>query len=159
MKYKSYIIVLLIAMVLGIGKTYAVNINSQGNISMHGSNEIIQKYTPINTLKITCKGLFGSKKDPDSLRSLINEILEYPRIIVPVLVIVLGMIDLAKAVVASKEDEIKAAQKLLVKRAIYALAIFFVVLIVQVVFGLLSSTGNSQIENEGASWQACWNKA
>ena len=35
----------------------------------------------------------------------------------------------------------------------------FVALIVQVVFGLLSSTGNSKIENEGASWKTCWDKA
>lgn len=77
---------------------------------------------------------------------------------IPIILIILGMLDLGKAVVASKEDEIKAAQKLLVKRAIYALAIFFVVLIVQVVFGLLSSTGDSKIENQGASWQTCWNK-
>lgn len=77
---------------------------------------------------------------------------------IPIILIILGMLDLGKAVVASKEDEIKAAQKLLVKRAIYALAIFFVVLIVQLVFGLLSSTGDSKIENQGASWQTCWNK-
>ena len=77
---------------------------------------------------------------------------------IPIILIILGMLDLGKAVVASKEDEIKAAQKLLVKRAIYALAIFFVVLIVQVVFGLLSSTGDSKIESQGASWQTCWNK-
>lgn len=142
MKYKSYIIVLLIAMVLGIGKTYAVNINSQGNISMHGSNEIIQKYTPINTLKITCKGLFGSKKDPDSLRSLINEILEYPRIIVPVLVIVLGMIDLAKAVVASKEDEMKKAQATFVKRLIIGVAFFFIPVFVDIMMWLADIVWN-----------------
>lgn len=142
MKYKSYIIVLLIAMVLGIGKTYAVNINSQGNISMHGSNEIIQKYTPINTLKITCKGLFGSKKDPDSLRSLINEILQYPRIIVPILVIVLGMIDLAKAVVASKEDEMKKAQATFVKRLIIGVAFFFIPVFVDIMMWLADIVWN-----------------
>lgn len=142
MKYKSYIIVLLIAMVLGIGKTYAVNINSQGNISMHGSNEIIQKYTPINTLKITCKGLFGSKKDPDSLRSLINEILQYPRIIVPILVIGLGIIDLSKAVLASKEDEMKKAQSTFVKRLIIGVAFFFIPLFVDIIMTLADIVWN-----------------
>ena len=88
-----------------------------------------------------------------------NGIIPLIQIGIPIILIILGMLDLGKAVVASKEDEIKAAQKLLVKRAIYALAIFFVVLIVQVVFGLLSSTGDSQIENEGTSWSTCWNKA
>ena len=87
-----------------------------------------------------------------------NGIIPLIQIGIPIILIILGMLDLGKAVVASKEDEIKAAQKLLVKRAIYALAIFFVVLIVQLVFGLLSSTGDSKIENQGASWQTCWNK-
>ena len=51
---------------------------------------------------------------------------------IPIILIVLGMLDLGKAVMASKEDEIKSAQKLLIKRAIYAVAIFFVVFVVQV---------------------------
>ena len=88
-----------------------------------------------------------------------NGIIPLIQIGIPIIIILLGMLDLGKAVIASKEDEIKAAQKMLVKRAIYALAIFFVALIVQVVFGLLSSTGNSKIENEGASWKTCWDKA
>lgn len=77
---------------------------------------------------------------------------------IPIILILLGMLDLGKAVVASKEDEIKNAQKLLVKRAVYAIAIFFVVLIVQVVFGLLSSAGDDY-GNQGNSWQTCWKQA
>lgn len=77
---------------------------------------------------------------------------------IPIILILLGMLDLGKAVVASKEDEIKSAQKLLIKRAIYAIAIFFVVLIVQVVFGLLSSAGDDY-GNQGNSWQTCWKQA
>ena len=70
------------------------------------------------------------------IRLIKNGIIPLIQIGIPIILILLGMLDLGKAVVASKEDEIKAAQKLLVKRAIYALAIFFVVLIVQVVFGV-----------------------
>ena len=93
------------------------------------------------------------------IRLIRDGIIPLIQIGIPIILIILGMLDLGKAVVASKEDEIKAAQKLLVKRAIYALAIFFVVLIVQLVFGLLSSTGDKNIENQGASWSTCWNKA
>ena len=79
---------------------------------------------------------------------------------IPIILIILGMLDLGKAVVASKEDEIKSAQKLLIKRAIYAVAIFFIVLIVNLVFGLL---GNADVEGAegygtaGNSWWSCWN--
>lgn len=78
---------------------------------------------------------------------------------IPIILIVLGMLDLGKAVVASKEDEIKKAQQMLIKRAIYAIAIFFVVLIVQVVFGLIATSGDSEATENSASWRTCWNQA
>ncbi|MDO4394761.1 MAG: hypothetical protein Q4C23_02115 [Mycoplasmatota bacterium] len=76
---------------------------------------------------------------------------------IPIILIVLGMLDLGKAVVASKEDEIKAAQKLLVKRAIYAVAIFFVVFAVNAVFSLLAgTTGEDSIDKATVKWSDCW---
>ena len=75
---------------------------------------------------------------------------------IPIILIVLGMLDLGKAVMASKEDEIKSAQKLLIKRCIYAVAIFFVTFIVQVVFGLISSTQDSETAANATSWMTCW---
>ncbi len=76
---------------------------------------------------------------------------------IPIILIVLGMFDLGKAVVASKEDEIKAATKLLVKRVIYAIAIFFVVFLVQVVFNLVGSSGSGATGT--ALWWECWTAA
>ena len=93
------------------------------------------------------------------IRLLKNGLIPLIQLGIPIILILLGMLDLGKAVMASKEDEIKSAQKMLIKRAIYAVAIFFVVLIVQVVFGLLSSTGDSEIENQGTSWIQCWDRA
>ena len=81
---------------------------------------------------------------------------------IPIILIILGMLDLGKAVVASNADEIKAAQKLLIKRAIYAVAIFFVTLAVTLVFGLLGSadaTENGEYGKAGMSWTECWNEA
>ena len=76
---------------------------------------------------------------------------------VPILLILYGMFDLAKAVIASKEDEIKNATKLLTKRAIYAVAVFLVVTLVTTVFGLLSITDNKNIENQSKSGIECLN--
>ena len=90
------------------------------------------------------------------LKLIKNGIIPLIQLGVPILLIIFGMLDLGKAVMASKEDEIKSAQKLLIKRAIYAVAIFFVVLIVQLVFGLLADNG----EQAGAAannWTSCWN--
>lgn len=76
---------------------------------------------------------------------------------IPIILIVLGTVDLGKAVIASKEDEIKNAQKMLIKRAIYAVAVFFVVTIVTLVFSLFASTGDEDLENVSNSWTSCWN--
>ena len=77
-----------------------------------------------------CGDIFGNKNDEESLAYLINKVLMYVRIIVPILIIVLGMIDLAKAVIASKEDEMRKAQKTFVKRLIIGVVVFFVPVLV-----------------------------
>ncbi len=48
------------------------------------------------------------------------------KIVIPIILIVLGMIDFGKAVVGSKDDEIKKSAKALGMRVIAAVAIFFV---------------------------------
>ena len=72
---------------------------------------------------------------------------------IPIILIVLGTLDLGKAVIAGKEDEMKNAQKMLIKRCIYAVMVFFVVTIVSLVFSLFSSTGDNET---GVNWKACW---
>lgn len=61
------------------------------------------------------------------------------KILVPIILIVLGMLDLAKAVMANDDKEMKEAQKKLIHRIVYAVVIFFVVALVQFVFGRLDA--------------------
>ena len=58
---------------------------------------------------------------------------------VPILLVFFGMLDLGKAVMAQKEDEIKKGQQMFVKRLITAVIVFLVFFIVQLVIGLVSS--------------------
>ena len=88
------------------------------------------------------------------IRLIRDGIIPLIQIGIPIILILLGMFDLGKAVMASKEDEIKSAQKLLIKRCIYAVAIFFVVFIVQLVFGLIDNSGDYGQEN----WITFWNQ-
>lgn len=75
---------------------------------------------------------------------------------IPILLIVLGMIDFAKAVMAGKEDEMKKHQNIFIKRCIYAVGIFFVVTIVTLVFNLFSISGaDSDVEGTD-DWLTCW---
>lgn len=76
---------------------------------------------------------------------------------IPIILIVLGMFDLGKAVVASKEDEIKAAQKLLIKRVIYAVAIFFVVVLLKLVFNMVTRIESNEKDVKNTqTWSDCW---
>lgn len=61
------------------------------------------------------------------------------KVVVPILLIISGMIDLAQAVMKQKEDDIKKAQSLLVKKLIAGVLVFLVVTIVSIVVGLVSS--------------------
>lgn len=108
-----------------------ININS-------GINSDNVSGTDVNgeEVKVDCNAIFGDKNDPDSLRYLIDEILMYPKILVPILLILLGVLDFGKAVIASKEDEMRKAQSTFIKRIIAAVAIFFVPLMVDIIMDL-----------------------
>ena len=77
---------------------------------------------------------------------------------IPVLMIILGMIDLGKAVVASKEDEVKKAWKAFGRRLLYTVAVFAVVWIVGLVLNTVADIGEGAIGYDETGWKACWNK-
>ena len=99
------------------------------------------------------------------LIKLIQGVLAIIQFVIPVLLILLGTIDLGKAVISSDDKEVKAAQGRLIKRVIYAVAIFFIALLVQLVMGLVdTSTADDTKDNMGtgverASWSECWKDA
>lgn len=59
------------------------------------------------------------------------------KILIPLLLIILGVLDFSKAVMASKDDEIKKAAKSLGMRAISAVIIFFIPTIVSIIMGII----------------------
>ena len=99
--------------------------------------------------ELTCDELFGNKNDPDSLAYLINQVLMYVRIIVPILIILLGSLDFARAAISSKEDEMKKAQKTFVRRLIAGVAVFFAPVIVNLIMQL------ADIVWEGLGYTSC----
>lgn len=92
------------------------------------------------------------------LLGLVNLVVNAIMIGVPIVLIVLGMIDLGKAVIASKEDEVKKATKAFGKRFLYAVGVFAVVWLVTFVFDTVSQATDSEIDPNQANWRACWNE-
>lgn len=77
---------------------------------------------------------------------------------IPILLIVMGSIDLGKAVLSSDDKEIKGATSKLIKRAIAAVAMFFVTTIVSLLMGLFAKTDIDE-GTDTTSWQKCWEDA
>lgn len=76
---------------------------------------------------------------------------------IPILLIIFGMMDLGKAVMAGKEDEMKKAQGTLIKRFIYAVAVFLVVTLVQLVMNLVAGAETDETgELTNGNWLDCW---
>lgn len=78
---------------------------------------------------------------------------------VPILLIVLGMVDLGKAVIASKEDEVKKATKAFGKRFLYAVAVFLVVWLVGTVLSLVTNVVGDEYVDTNDDWKCCWDMA
>ena len=81
----------------------------------------------------------GTMLIPAQIVSVIQVIINLIRFGVPILLIIFGMLDLGKSVMAQKEDEIKKGQQLFVKRLISAAIVFFVVTIVQFFVNILDN--------------------
>ena len=75
--------------------------------------------------------------------------------IIPIVLILYAVIDFGKAVIASDEKEVKAAQSRLIKRCVYAALIFFVVYLVQAIMDIVSKGGTGNTDG----WKACWEAA
>lgn len=74
---------------------------------------------------------------------------------IPIILILMGSIDLGKAVMSSDDKEIKGATGKLIKRAIAAVAVFFVVTIVTLLMNIFAKTELG----EKNQWASCWNEA
>lgn len=84
-------------------------------------------------------------KIPEDIFNIVSLIIMVLKFGVPVLLIIFGMLDLGKAVVASKEDEIKKGQQMFIKRLISAIIVFFVIVVVQLVVNVAAGKESNEI--------------
>lgn len=91
---------------------------------------------------------------PNELFNLVSTIIRMIKIVVPILLIIWGMLDFAKSVVAKKEEDIKKYQKSFISRLISALIVFLIVIIVQFAVNLVSSV--EEQSNDGQTITDVW---
>lgn len=84
---------------------------------------------------------------PSVLPKILNIVYVALQIAVPVILVIMGSIDLFKAITAGKDDEIKKSQQTFVKRLIVAMIVFFVFAIVRLVISFVGDGNSIKIIN------------
>ena len=92
---------------------------------------------------------------PNQLFNFVATIIKLIKIAVPVLLIIFGMIDFAKSVVAKNEDDVKKFRKQFISRVISAIVVFVIVFVVQFAVNLISSVEDTTNE-EGQTISDIW---
>ncbi len=89
-----------------------------------------------------CDAILGSTQDEESVAWLLQQVLNYIRILGPILVVILSSMDFAKSIMANDDDSMKKAQKKLMIRLILAVALFLVPTLVTVLLNIFGITTN-----------------
>ena len=95
----------------------------------------------------------GFCSDTANIWHLVGLVVYILKIVIPLILIVLGMVDLGKAVVSSDEKAINKAVGSLIKRFIAAVVVFFVPTIVNAIFGVVGVMSKSEHDD----YQTCVN--
>jgi len=108
---------------------YTGNTGTTGNIGF--KNNIEEKY-------VICNGTDIPYGIPVIISSLINVV----KVLIPVILIVLGMIDFLKATIANDEKAMKDSTSTFVRRLIAAVIIYLIFAVVQFVFAVLADASD-----------------
>lgn len=88
-------------------------------------------------------GVLGDVNDEESTAWLVQKLLNYLKILGPTIAIVLGSLDMGKAIVTSDDESMKKAQNRFIKRIIAAALLFFIPLFTQLLLGLFGITSDN----------------
>lgn len=92
-----------------------------------------------NVFADVCGNVLPDVVIDDSIPNAVSLIIKVIQIAVPILLVVMGSIDLIKGLAAQKEDEIKKGQQIFVKRLIAGVLVFFIIAIVKLLISAVSS--------------------
>lgn len=92
-----------------------------------------------------------SNDDLLNVLSLVRLAIRIIQIAVPIALILLGTIDMGKAVIAGDEKKMKEAQKPFIKRIISAVIVFIIPFIVNLVMNFVTTNNDD--------WKNCWKNA
>lgn len=89
----------------------------------------------------SCDAVIKDAIIDEKIPNIISTIVTVIKVAVPVLLVIFGMLDLMKGIIAQKEDEIKKGQQIFIKRLIAGALVFFVFMIVQLIISFVADSG------------------
>ena len=94
---------------------------------------------PVFALNIaSCENSIKGAIIDEKIPNIVSTIITVIKIVVPVLLVIMGMLDLMKGITAGKEDEMKKGQSIFIKRLISGALVFFVFTIVQLIISFVA---------------------
>lgn len=85
---------------------------------------------------------------------LVKKFIDLLKILVPIALIIWGIIDLTKAVMASDDSAMKKAQGALVKKILAAVCVFLVPTIMNAVLSIVANGTKGEVDT--GNWASCW---
>ena len=118
--------------------------NTRDNASLSDSDDIdlLEDYNK----EQNCDGsdsLLGDVNDENSVAWLLQQVLNYIKIIGPILVVILSSIDFASVVVKGDDDSMAKAKKKLITRLVLAACLFFIPIFVSAILDIFGITSNA----------------
>ena len=103
-------------------------------------------FMPIFNVAAASKVSCGNITDiPAKIPELTSFAITMIQIAVPIVLVVMGSLDLFKGITAQKEDEIKKGQQMFIKRLIVGALIFFVVVIAKLLISVVADSSSANI--------------
>lgn len=134
MKKISYVVLCLVMICLAITPIKAIDPDVyHGQTGTEEDTSHRGETTTTTYKKITC----GEAEIPYMAPKLVHTIYDILKIATPIIIIILGSLDLVKAVIAQKDDEIKKGQQTFIRRLVVGATVFLVFYIVELMIGLI----------------------
>lgn len=115
--------------------------SNNGNVTLDDLKEDLNSYNQ----STTCNGILGEPGNEESVAWLLQQILNYIKILGPILVVILSSMDFAKAIMTSDDESMKKAEKKLMIRLVLAVALFLVPTLVSVMLSIFGYTSDGQL--------------
>ena len=123
-------------------------------ITNDGKN-ITQTTTKTKATNVSTKTPLDFCASTASIWQIVGWIFLIVKIVIPLLLIILGVKDLAQAVISGKDDGVKGAVKSLMIRGIAAILIFFIPTLVSLIMGLVVDFSTSGAADDFEVCQTC----